>query len=305
MKYAIGIDLGGTHIKTVAVTASGEVLKKLSRDTKDNNDTISGTSIHEPAWANEVKEIVDSLAVDIQHKPTFIGLCAPGLAASDKRSISLMPGRMAGLEGLDWTNYLGLKKQVQVANDAHAALMGEVWQGAAVGLRSVIMLTLGTGVGGAILHEGELMKGRLGRAGSFGHICLNPDLPSDDVSMPGSLENAIGDRSVATRSKGKFNSTKALVGAAVKGDKFAQSVWDRSVRDLACGIASLVNILDPEAVIIGGGISRAEEHLYLPLRKELDRVEWRPNSLSVPIMPAALGEWSGAFGAAYYAITET
>jgi glucokinase len=305
VQYAIGIDLGGTHIKTVAVTSSGEVLKKLSRDTKDNHGTISNTGTNEPVWANEVKELVDWLASEVQHEPAYIGLCAPGLAATDKRSISFMPGRMAGLEGFDWTDYLGHTKQVQVANDAHAALMGEVWQGAALGLKSVIMLTLGTGVGGAILHEGHLMKGQIGRAGSFGHICLNPDLPSDDTCMPGSLENSIGDRSVATRSKGKFKSTKDLVRAAVDGDDFAKSVWDRSVRELACGIASLVNVLDPQAVIIGGGISRAEEHLYEPLQKELARVEWRPNDWSVPVIPAALGEWSGAFGAAYYAITET
>ena len=305
MKYAIGIDLGGTHIKTVAVTPSGEVLKKVSRDTKDNNATICDVSTHEPVWALEVKELVDAMEGEVGEQPAFIGLCAPGLAASDKRSIALMPGRMAGLEGLNWTNYLGFKNQVQVANDAQAALMGEVWQGAAVGLKSVILLTLGTGVGGAILHDGKLMRGRIGRAGSFGHICMNPDLPPDDVGMPGSLENAIGDRSVAARSEGKFNNTRELVHAAVNGDEFAQSVWERSVLNLACGIASLVNILDPEAVIIGGGISKAEDYLYSPLKKELDRVEWRPGSLRVPILPAALGEWSGAFGAAYYAISET
>lgn len=303
MQYAIGIDLGGTHIKTVAVSAAGEVLDKISSDTKDAPSLRSDESV--PIWAIEVKELVDSLAGHVGHSPDFIGLCAPGLASDDKRSISFMPGRMAGLEGFDWSEYLGHKRQVQVANDAHAALMGEVWQGAAIGLQSVIMLTLGTGVGGAILYEGKLMKGRIGRAGSFGHICLNPDLPSDDVNMPGSLENAIGDRSVAVRSKGKFNSTKDLVLAADDGDSFAKSIWERSIFELACGIASLINVIDPEAVIIGGGISRAKERLYLPLQEELARVEWRPNSWTVPVLPAALGEWSGSFGAAYYAISET
>lgn len=303
MEYAIGIDLGGTHIKTVAVTPDGEVLNKISRDTKDNTSIASDACA--PIWANEVKELVDSLAGELGHSPAFIGLCAPGLASEDKRSISFMPGRMAGLEGFDWSDYLGHKRQVQVANDAHAALMGEVWKGAALGLQTVIMLTLGTGVGGAILHEGKLMKGRIGRAGSFGHMCLNPNLPPDDVNMPGSLENSIGDRSVAVRSEGKFSSTKELVRAAGDGDSFAKSVWERSVFELACGIASLINVIDPEAVIVGGGISRANEQLYLPLQNELAKVEWRPNSWSVPVLPAALGEWSGAFGAAYYAIRET
>lgn len=303
MEYAIGIDLGGTHIKTVAVTPDGEVLNKISRDTKDNTSIASDAGA--PIWANEVKDLVDSLAGELGHPPVFIGLCAPGLASEDKRSISFMPGRMAGLEGFDWSDYLGHKRKVQVANDAHAALMGEVWKGAALGLQTVIMLTLGTGVGGAILHEGKLMKGRIGRAGSFGHMCLNPNLLPDDVNMPGSLENSIGDRSVAVRSEGKFSSTKELVRAAGDGDSFAKSVWERSVFELACGIASLINVIDPEAVIIGGGISRANEQLYLPLQKELAKVEWRPNSWSVPVLPAALGEWSGAFGAAYYAIRET
>lgn len=304
MEYAIGIDLGGTHIKTVAITPQGEVLKKISRDTKDTSD-LSDTNIHEPVWAAEVKELVVSLESALGTAPAFIGLCAPGLAAKDKRSIAFMPGRMAGLEGFDWTGYLGFKKQVQVANDAHAALMGEVWQGAGVGLQSVIMLTLGTGVGGAIMHEGHLMKGQIGRAGSFGHICLNPDLPADDVCMPGSLETTIGDRSVAARSESRFSSTKELVSAARNGDELAKRVWERSVVNLACGIASLINVLDPEAVIIGGGISKAAEDLYVPLRKELAKVEWRPDGWSVPVKEAALDEWSGAFGAAYYAIAET
>ena len=362
MEYAIGIDLGGTHIKVVAVTPTGEILRKLSRETKDSDATaidteaaalpsanvlhrsslegcapaqllkqldsslepssaiataaatgaatavgpaLQNSSLEAPSWALEVQQIVDSLSVELNAAPAFVGLCAPGLASSDKRSIAFMPGRMSGLEGFDWTQFLLHSKQVQVVNDAHAALMGEVWKGSAKGLHSVVMLTLGTGVGGAILHDGRLMKGQIGRAGSFGHICLNPDRPADDTRMPGSLENAIGDRSVAARSGGKFSSTKELVNAAASGDDFAKDVWIRSVRELACGIGSIINILDPQAVIIGGGISRAGEDLLVPLRNELSQVEWRPNDCCVPIIPAALGEWSGAFGAAYYAIDET
>src|SRR5207249_12254403 len=121
-----------------------------------------------------------------------IGVSAPGLAARDERSIAVMPGRLSGLEGLDWTRFLDSPKPVPVLNDAHAALMGEAWLGAARGFRNVILLTLGTGVGGAAMVDGRLLRGHLGRAGHLGHVCLDPAGPPDCAGTPGSLEVAIG-----------------------------------------------------------------------------------------------------------------
>jgi glucokinase len=190
-----------------------------------------------------------------------------------------------------------------VLNDAQAALVGEAWCGAARGVEHAILLTLGTGVGGAALVDGRILRGRLGRAGHLGHVSLDPSGPLDIVHTPGSLEDAVGDCTVARRTGGRFQDTASLVRAASAGDRDARDAWATSVRNLAAAIASLVNVLDPEVVVIGGGIARAGAALFVPLRREVARFEWRPGGQRVRIVPARLGGRAGAFGAARHAMT--
>jgi glucokinase len=114
----------------------------------------------------------------------------------------------------------------------------------------------------------------------------------------------IGNYNVRERSEGRFTSTRLLVEAHLRGDSEATTIWLRSTLHLAAAIASFINAFDPEIVIIGGGIAQAGPALFDPLRKELDRFEWRPLGHTVRVIPAALGEKAGAIGAAYYAIQE-
>jgi len=212
-----------------------------------------------------------------------------------------MQGRLADLQGLDWTRFLGRRSLVPVLNDAQAALLGEVWKGAARGCENVIMLSLGTGVGGAAMLDGQLLRGHLGRAGHLGHISLDPTGSLDIVNTPGSLEEAIGECSLRRRTNGRFDSTVAML-ALGWNDGAIRAVWLESVRALARGIASLVNVLDPEVVVLGGGIVAARERLFEPLHAELDKIEWRPHGKKVRIVPATAGEFAGALGAAKNAI---
>jgi glucokinase len=119
--------------------------------------------------------------------------------------------------------------------------------------------------------------------------------------MPGGLENFVGNFSVRERSGGRWESTRALVAAVAAGDEAARQVWERSVRALACGVATVINIVDPERVVIGGGIAVAGEQLFPLLERELAEVEWRPGGVVVPVVAAQLGEWAGAAGAAWRA----
>ncbi len=292
MSHACGIDLGGTHTKAVAVSPDGEVLAAASRETRGD----------EGRWPEAAVDIVRELERSGGGSPDWIGLAAPGLAASDGRSIASMPGRLQGLEGFDWARALGAP--VAVLNDAHAALLGEAWKGAAAGGRDVVLLTLGTGVGGAVLSGGRLLTGRLGRGGHLGHICLDPDGRPDVTGMPGSLEGAIGNCTVLERSDGRFRDTRELVEAHRGGDAQATKVWLESVRRLACGVASIVNAVDPEVVVLGGGIALAGEALFEPLARFLDGVEWRPGGHQVRVVPAALGDRAGALGAARHAMIQ-
>jgi glucokinase len=293
MGVAIGIDLGATNIKFVAAKEDGTVLERRTEPTHGDM---------EKRWAEQIRTMINSVETKLGDAARWIGLAAPGLAARDHRAIAFMPGRLQGLEGLDWTRFLNRSHPVTVLNDAHAALLGEHWLGAAVGFENAILLTLGTGVGGAILFRGELMTGTIGRAGHLGHICLDTTAPKDIVNTPGSIEMLIGDYTVRERSQGVFDATKQLVEAHLAGDQTATTIWLKSVYTLSCAIASLINVLDPEAVIIGGGISSAGKALFEPLEKFMDDVEWRPGGHRVKIIPAQLGDWAGAFGAARFAI---
>ena len=116
----------------------------------------------------------DDLVRHVGHDPAVYGLAAPGIANPDGRSIWWMQGRRDEMQGLDWSSHLETASAVRVLNDAQAALLGEVWQGAARGCRNVLLLTLGTGVGGAAIVDGRLIRGHLGRAGHFGHVSLDP-----------------------------------------------------------------------------------------------------------------------------------
>ena len=293
MSYAIGVDLGGTSIKSVAVTGQGKLLAQ-ARHEFDAKPPLK--------WADKVREIVAQIQTEQGEFASWIGVSAPGVAARDGLSIAHLPGRLKGLENLNWAKHLQSKNPVPVLNDAHAALLGEAWLGAARGLQNVVLLTLGTGVGGAILSEGKLLRGTTGRAGHLGHVCLNPNGSPDIVGTPGSLENAIGNHSIVQRSNGRFLTTHDLMTAHIAGDAEATEIWLTSIRVLACAIASFINILDPEVVLIGGGISQGGAALFGPLERNLDDLEWRPGGHRVKIVPAALGDFSGALGAAHHAI---
>jgi glucokinase len=293
MSYGIGVDLGGTNIKIVAVSEEGQILERSTYETQADSPGF---------WIERIRQTIKEIEETRAESARWVGLAAPGLAARDNLSIASMPGKLRGLEGLDWTYSLQTSHPVGVLNDAHAALLGEAWIGAAVGYRNAVLLTLGTGVGGALLAEGRLYKGHVGRAGHLGHISLNPDGPPDIVGTPGSLEQTIGNATLAERSAGRFTSTRQLVAAHLNGDQKASDVWLRSIYNLAVGITSIINALDPEVIIIGGGIAQAGPALFGPLAGFMTKIEWRPQGHRVHIIPAALGDLAGTLGAAYYAM---
>jgi glucokinase len=290
-RFAIGIDLGGTQIKAAL----------LDRDTRTMVQTRTSPTLDgqwrgtEPLFAHRVRELVHELEAAAGPGPLPVGLCAPGLAHESGRYIDWMPGRMHGLEKFDWPVFLS--REVCVLNDAHAALLGEAWVGSAQGCQDVFMLTLGTTVGGAILSGGRLLRGHIGRGGHLGHISIQADGEQDAFQTPGSLASCFGDQSLRQRTQGRYDSTAALLTAARGGDAGAQGLWDDSVRRLAVAVASLINVLDPERVILGGGISAgAGDALLQPLQQHLDHYEWRPGGRQVQLVLASAGEWAGTYG---------
>jgi glucokinase len=288
MRYSIGIDLGGTNIKAVAVAESGEALEYAAAQTQDHSSVV---------WSSKVRELIERLELHLSEPATCIGIASPGMVARGGRTMASVSGPLKSLEGFHWGDFL-LGRQPVLINDAHAALLGEVWKGAAAGFRDAVMLTLGTGVGGAILADGRLLRGHLGRGGHIGHICLNLDGQPNSIGIPGTLEDAIGNRTVEMRSGGRFTSTEQLVSAHLSSDVDASRIWLRSIYYLACAVTSMINVLDPEVFVIGGGIAHARQALFGPLEDYLETMEWRPQGHNVRILPAILGDQAGAVGAA-------
>ena len=291
MRNIIGIDLGGSAVKAVVVREDGTLLGEANEPFVDRD----------MEWARAVAGVVARFEAG-HGRAAAVGVSAPGLAARSGRAIAHLPGRLDGLEGLDWTTYLGRAGVVPVLNDAHAALLGEAWMGAARGLRDAAMLTLGTGVGGAAIVDGRLLRGNLGRAGHLGHMTVDFNGPLDDVGTPGSIELEIGNKTVQARSAGRFPATRDLVAAHLAGDQEATRLWLRSVKALGACIASIANVLDPEAVIVGGGIAKAGAALFEPLERHLEEFEWRPAGARLRLLPPQLGDVAGAYGSAWNAL---
>ena len=293
---AVGIDLGGTQIKGVLLQSDGLVLQQLYRNTFDRTGTANFT------WQAAVREMVEELGTG-QPGNIPIGICTPGLPDEHHRWVAHMPGRLEGLENFHWPEYLG-RSSTYVVNDAQAAMLAEYHFGAGRGQQHVILLTLGTGVGGAVIINGQLYQGWLNRAGHLGHTSQNAFGPAGIVNLPGTLEMAIGNATVEQRSKGRFQNTETLVAAYKAGDRWATLVWLESLRALAIGLSSLVNILSPELIVLSGGITRANQALFEPLQEFMDLYEWRPGGKPTPIVPAFFEARAGAVGAARFALDQ-
>lgn len=289
-ELAIGIDLGGTRIKAVAIDKSGTLLDQYYQPTCDGDEKV---------WKNAValalKEMLDSTG----STEAFVGISAPGLPNASNSAIAYMPDRLQGLENFSWTGFL--KTRTFVLNDAISAMMAEARFGAAKGRENVVMLTLGTGVGGAVLADGKPYQGAFNKAGHIGHMVIDSDGDRDITGMPGSLEDAIGNCSIEKRTHGRFTSTQQLLEAYREGDYFAAEVWLTSVRKLAIGLASLTNILSPEMIVLGGGITEAGKDLFEPLEQYMPLYEWRAGGNKTEIVKARYGELAGAVGAACFA----
>ena len=297
-KLAIGLDLGGTNIKGVLIDDTGEILQKGSWKTRDQQQGLQDGA----NWKAAIAEGLASLKKSAGAAVRAIGLSAPGIANEEATAIAYMPGRLQGLENFHWGHFLK-ENRVVVMNDAQAALVAESRFGAGKDCQNLVLLTLGTGVGGGILINGKLYSGFIQRAGHLGHLSihshsLNPGI----TNIPGSLEDAVGDATLERRSFGRYKDTHALVDAYQAGDPFASWVWLNTVKDLSAGICSICNGISPEKIILGGGITKAGKSLFDPLHSFMDVFEWRAGGVKTPIVQAKFREFAGAIGAAAHAL---
>jgi len=288
---SIGIDIGGNRIKAVLIDKDGKGLYHSYRPTEDNTDM---------SWRQTVLDIANEIKSKFDEKDLVLGISAPGLPNEKNTAIAYMPGRMQGLENFNWQASLQLP--TCVLNDAVAAMVAEARFGAARKKSNAVLVTLGTGVGGAILIDGQPYQGAFNKAGHIGHMVIDDEGDRDVTGMPGSLEECIGECTIVKRSGGRFSSTREMIAAMKNGDEYAKNLWLKSVRQLAIGLSSVTNILSPETIVLGGGITEAGADLFDPLQEYMAHYEWRTGGKKAEIVKAVFGDLAGAVGAAFYAM---
>src|SRR5690606_22676405 len=207
-----------------------------------------------------------------------------------------MPERLKGIENLEWASYLH-EKEVWVINDAHAAVMAEAKFGTGKGINNLVMLTLGTGVGGGIIINGELYHGNYLMARHLGHMTLVINKEDPGVTgITGTLDRTIDKDIDSRRSFGRFQSTQELVTAYQRGEPFATYVWLDAVRKMALGLTSLCNLLSPDLIILGGGIAKAGKSVYRPLAERMVVYERKNVGKKILVEQAHYHDQAGAVG---------
>jgi len=282
----LGIDLGGTAIKLGRFGQDGTCLQSLSVATP------------QPATPAAVVEVmVAAIAqLDSARQCIAIGVGTPGPTDADGR-IARVAINLANWYNVPMADWLEAKTGLPtvLANDANCAGLGEAWLGAGRRFRHLILLTLGTGVGGAIILDGKLFTGHQGAAGELGLITLNPDGPECNSGNRGSLEQYVSVPAIRRRT----GLEPAELGALAKaGDTSALTFWQSYGQDLGAGLASLIYILTPEAVVIGGGVSASAEFFFPAVQAEIERRVLPSSRVSLELLSAGLGNRAGMVGAA-------
>ena len=285
----IGIDLGGTAIKLGRFSPAGELLAELNVATP------------QPAVAGGVcMAIAEAVAaLDPEHRADRVGIGHPGPADAAGRVARIainLPG-WVDVPLADWLEPM-LERRVTCGNDGNCALLGEAHSGAAQGFGDVLLLTLGTGVGGGVLLGGQLFTGHRGAAAEPGLIGVDSDGEPCNSGNRGSLETLCSLRGLARLSPLPADD---LCLRADAGDAEALAVWQRYGTLLGTGLSSLIYVLTPELILLGGGLSGASHHFLPAVWEQVNTRVQAASREGLQIERAQLGNGAGRLGAALLA----
>ena len=305
MKYCFGVDIGGTTVKMGLFEATGTILEKW--EIKTHTEEEGKAILPDVAASLKEKKAEHDLAdADI----IGVGVGVPAPVTEE--------GIVFGSANLGW-KYKEVKKEleeltgldVEVGNDANVAALGEMWKGGGLGQKNIVMVTLGTGVGGGIIIDGQILTGANGAGGEIGHICVNyEETDQCGCGNRGCLEQYASATGIVRLAKKKLeagtadtvlnaeNLTAKDVFDAVKaGDQVAMEIAEEFGRYLGYALANIAALVDPEAIVIGGGVSKAGEILLDYVEKAYKERVFFANK-KVRFALAQLGNDAGIFGAA-------
>jgi glucokinase len=321
VRYVLGIDIGGTNLVVGSVAEDGSaVVATASEPTQseagagDVLDRLVGLA--ERAITATRREVPGADIIGV-------GVGAPGPLDTRRGIVLLTPN-------LGWVD-LPLRRIIRdrlglaaaLDNDANCAVLGEWWVGAARGSRNAIGITIGTGIGGGLILDGKLYHGASDVAGEIGHTTIDTEGRRCKCGNYGCLEAYASGPNIALRAveeiqAGAVSRLPSLVSgdlrkvtaqtvyqAAKDGDELALEVVNDTARFLGVGIGNLLNVFNPEVVVVCGGVTLAGDHLFVPLRREAARRAFKPAVAACRIVPGELGGTAGVYGAAKVFLDQT
>jgi glucokinase len=310
VRYIVGIDLGGTNIVAGTVSEDGsEILGVLSEPT--------GAEGGADAVVDRIVRLAKkSMAASKVKAIAGVGIGSPGPLDTKTGVVLLTPN-------LGWVNMplrdrvvAGLDLPAALDNDANCAIYGEWWRGAARGVDYVVGLTIGTGIGGGIVLHGDVYRGASDIAGEFGHMTIDSTGRRCKCGNYGCLEAYASGPAIAARAIEGIEAgadttlpryvnndlskvtAQVVYEAAHDGDGFALEVVRDTAKFLGAGVANLINIFNPQVVVICGGVTLAGDKLFVPLRSEVKRRAFKPAVDVCRILPGELPGTAGVYGAA-------
>ncbi|MDP2956606.1 MAG: ROK family protein [Longimicrobiales bacterium] len=315
-RWVVGLDIGGTNVVVGLVPAKGGRPAALrTRSTP----SLGGQEVVVAGLASLVGEVIEeglSAAGDPEGDVLGIGIGSPG-------PLDLEAGVVMDAFNLGWKEFalrdaladaVGLPANLD--NDANCATWGEYWQGAGRGARTLVGVTLGTGIGGGLILDGRLMHGASASAGELGHMSIDFHGRRCKCGNYGCLEAYASGPNIAARARegleaGAESVLTALVGgdldrltaatvyeAILEGDAYAGEVMLETAKILGAGLANIVNVLNPDVIVIVGGVTRAGHYLFNPLRAEVRRRAFKSAEQACRIVAGELPETAGVIGAA-------
>jgi glucokinase len=316
---AIGIDLGGTTINTAIVTKDGKLVTR--------SQTMTEAKKGVQAVIDNICNSIRNTCLQISSNPDellAIGIGSPG-PLNTQTGIVIDAPNLNGWVNVPLRDFVQqqFKPPVFLDNDANAAAFGEFWVGAGKGVRNLIVITLGTGVGGGLIIEGQLYRGPDDTSGEIGHTTVLIDGPICSCGNRGCLEalssaTALVNRALDTLRLGTKSgiildlcendlskvTAKLIYEAAKKGDSLAIELFRETGFYLGIACANMVNVFNPEMIILFGGLINAGDLLFTPVREEIKKRAFPTPAARVKVVPAILGNDAGAIGAAGIALQE-
>lgn len=310
MQYALGIDLGGTSIKTGVVDRTGKIIAQAEVPT----EAAKGVHTVILNMAESARQAVAKAGLSLT-QVAGAGIGTPGICNVPDGEVVMAPN--LGWRNIPICDLLGKELGIPVTleNDANCAALGEQWCGAAKGAQDVVMVTIGTGVGGGLILGGRIYSGAKGWAGEIGHMPTVDDGPVCGCGQVGCLETVASATAIGRFAQEAIDAGQApylvkraaelgkvdarlVIYAAREGDEVALSILQKVAGYLGKVLGGLVSALNPEAIVIGGGASAAGELLLEPLRAVIKTKSLPDPAEYVRVLTATLGNDAGLIGAA-------